>query len=147
MNKDEVLSNACKALVGLFSDQIKSGQNCVHSRIFNYILHKELTYVGCGKSSRLSDGERAHPEHVVPCIVLIRETFRLLEEGEMSEEEIALILRRHWKIVQITKDEAKTLDSELKLKSRMPDGWRFEDGDPFARLHAAGISFVQTSYM
>lgn len=145
MESDEILESACNALVGLFRDQVQSGRNCVHSRIFNYVLHPEANYVGCGRSISLSEEEKAHPEHIVPCSVLVGESFRLIKEGVRSDEEIAGMLQRHWKIAQITKAEARFLDSDLKLKSKMPSGWRFEDGDTFARLDAAGITLVSDS--
>ena len=140
MNNNDVVFNACKALVSLFRDQIKSGNRCVHSRIFNYILHPESKYVLWGMSSTVAAGEAPYPEHVVPCAVLIRETMRLIDENVLSDDQIARLIQQHWKIVTISKSEAKYLDSTLRLKSRMPEGWRFEDGDTFLRLKLAKIT-------
>jgi hypothetical protein len=142
IDEEEIVFRACKALVGLFRDQIESGRRCVHSRIFNYVLHPEEEYVQCGRSRALKAGDKPHPEHVVPCKVLQDECFRLIEHGTLTDSEIATLLQRHWKIAKITKEEARRLDSEMKLKSSMPGNWRFEDGDTFARFEVANISIV-----
>jgi hypothetical protein len=141
MSRNEVLYRACLALIGLFRDQIDAQLECVHTRIFNYVLHPESCFVHCGVSLEAKSGSSTHPEHVVPCAVLINECFRLIKEGNLSDEQIARLLQKHWKIVTISKAESKRLDSELGLKSRMPGNWRFEDGDTFARLAEAGISY------
>lgn len=142
MTKEEVHYRACRVLISLFRDQIESGKNCVHSRIFNYVLHPEKDYVGCGVSLEARAGDSLHNEHIVPCIVLIKECFRLIKEKNHSDDEIAKLLQKHWKIATISKNEAKQLDSELKLKSKMPEGWRFEDGDTFARIKLAGVKII-----
>ncbi len=131
---------ACKALISLFRDQIEEGSRCVHSRIFNYVLHPESKYAHCGSSQEAKSGLPTHPEHVVPCAFLIKECFRLIEENNLPDDEIAKLLQAHWKIATISKAEAKRLDSELRLKSKMPEGWRFEDGETLARLKLAGIT-------
>jgi hypothetical protein len=139
IEKEEIHYRACKALVSLFRDQVEAELDCVHSRIFNRIIHPEYKYVGCGISPAAKAGEPQHPEHIVPCAVLIKECFRLIKEQNQSDEKIAKLLQKHWKIATISKAEANILDSELRLKSKMPEGWRFEDGDTFARLKLAGI--------
>lgn len=140
IEKDEIHYRACKALIGLFRDQLEEGSKCVHSRIFNYVLHPESKYVNVGSSLEARSGLPTHPEHVVPCAFLIKECFRLIEEDNHSDDEIAKLLQKHWKIITISKDEAKKLDSELGLKSKMPGSWRFEDGDTLARLKLAKIA-------
>lgn len=54
-----------------------------------------------------------------------------------------MLLRRHLRVVMISKAERYRIDFELGLKVRMPDGWSFEDdgADPFARLKAAGVEW------
>lgn len=108
--KDEMHLRACRALVALFRDQVEEGSRCVHSRIFNYVLHPESKYVSCGSSQEANSGLPTHPEHVVPCAFLIKECFRLIEEDNHSEDEIAKLLQKHWKIATISKPEAKKLD-------------------------------------
>jgi len=114
-----------------------------HSRVFSYFLHPEMDFVGVGKSQEVIDGKAPHPEHVVPCIVLINESCRLLKEG-VPETEVARLLSKHWKIVLISKEEAGRLDSKdgTGLKCRMPENWRFESGDTYERLKQAGIKWL-----
>lgn len=139
MDRVDVHYRACLALVTLFRAQAKANLKNVHSRVFNYILHPEQHYVHVGQSVNVKADVATHPEHVVPCAVLVKECFRLIESGMSTDDEIAAMLQRHWKIVTITKTEAKRLDQEFKLKSKMPDDWSFETGDTFARLENAGI--------
>ena len=62
----------------------------------------------------------------------------MIQEGA-PDAQIAALLAKHWKLATITKDEQKRLDHHWGYKSRMPPGWRFEDGDTFARFQAANI--------
>ncbi len=140
-DKDQILYRTCQVIVNLFRNQIEEERECVHTRIFNFILHPEHEYVHCGISDMVCDSTKKHPEHVVPCLVLVNETFRLIKEKILSDDEIARLLQKHWKIVTITKEEAKRIDSKLCLKSKMPEGWKFEDGDTFKRLNLAGIKY------
>ena len=140
INQEQLVHRACIALTGLFRDQVEAQLECVHTRIFNYVLHPEYDYVHCGFSREAILGAPTQPEHVVPCSVLINESFRLIKEGNLSDSEIAMLLQKHWKIATISRIEAKRIDLELGLKSRMPAGWRFEDGDTFVRLQQAEIA-------
>ena len=142
IDKDEIHYRACKALIGLFRDQIEAKLESVHSRIFSYILHPEPNYVLCGISQEAKSGAPQHPEHVVPCSFLISESFRLIKQGILSDEEIAKLLQKHWKIVTISEDEAKRLDFKLGLRSKMPEGWQFETGDTFERLKRTNIKVL-----
>ena len=102
------------------------------------MLHPEAQFVFAGKSVAAQPGVPTHPEHVVPCAVLIAECKRMIQEGA-PDAQIAALLAKHWKLATITKDEQKRLDHHWGYKSRMPPGWRFEDGDTFARFQAANI--------
>ena len=115
----------------------------IHSRIFSYILHPEEEFVAIGQSQEVINGANPYPEHVVPCATLIKESFRLLDEG-MPKREIAELLAKHWKNVFISKKQANYLDSKdrLNLKNRMPEDWKFEFGDTFARLQLANIQVL-----
>lgn len=115
----------------------KAGQ---HTRLFNYILHPEEEFVAVGRSQEVIDGAPPHPEHVVPCSKLVTESFRLIEEG-IPKDKIAELLAKHWKIVYVSKSQAKYLDTKegLNLKYKMPNGWCFEAGDTYARLKLANI--------
>ncbi len=140
--RDEILLRACKALVYNFANQVEEGRDVVHTRIFNYFLHPEDRYVYYGASVSVTDETKNHPEHAVPCAVLINECFRLLKEDKLSHDQIAHLLKKHWKIVRITKEESKKLDFELGYKSKMPDGWSFEEGDTFERFKLGKIELI-----
>jgi hypothetical protein len=140
--RDEILLRACKALVFNFANQVEEGRDVVHTRIFNYFLHPEGRYVYYGASAFVTDDTENHPEHAVPCAVLINECFRLLKEDKLSHDQIAHLLKKHWKIVRITKEESKKLDFELGYKSKMPDGWSFEEGDTFERFKLGKIELI-----
>lgn len=136
--KEEVLFGTCVQIVNLLALHVKNEMG-THSRFFSYIIHPERDYVDAGQSSNVTENTPNHPEHVVPCAFMIKEVKRLISENQLTANEIAALLQKHWKIVTITKSEAKNLDQKLKLKSTMPIGWSFETGDSFARLSAANI--------
>jgi len=81
-------------------------------------------------------------EHVVPLALLRDRYLQMFEEGK-NIEEVAEFLRRHVKIVRITREEQQRLDHELGLKTRMPDGWLFDDvnADIYHRLGVCGIDW------
>ena len=147
MNLENEVYKTALLLVEHFSNSINREENGFkstgrHSRIFQYILHPEIYFVGYGKTKEtVTENIRVHPEHVVPCAVLISECMRLIKSG-MSKDKIATLLTKHWKIVYITKEQAKLLDTKTNntyFKHTMPKDWKFEDGDTFARLKLAKI--------
>jgi len=97
------------------------------------------SFVIVGQSS--SGGN--YKEHIVPRVVICAQCHALFENGA-SINEVASFIRKYLKIVLISKEERDRLDKKenLNLKQRMPDGWSFDCGSEFARLHAAGISYV-----
>jgi len=84
---------------------------------------------------------KVYREHVVPRVLIVREAHRMFAEGH-SDDEVALYIRDHVKIVEITKEEADRLDrkADFNLKKTMPEGWQ-AGGDVYARLAAAGIEW------
>jgi hypothetical protein len=68
----------------------------------------------------------------------------MLKAGK-TDAEIAAFIRDHVKIVEISLEECKRLDSksQLGLRQKMPDGWE-PGGDVFARLKVANIEWVRT---
>lgn len=96
-------------------------------------------YTVVGRSHSVEVGGRR--EHVIPRLVIVAECHRMLERGA-SDAELAAFLRDHVKIVLVSEDERRRLDSrdQLRLRQCMPDGWAFAD-DPFARLVAADIQW------
>jgi hypothetical protein len=143
MDKNESVYRASLLLVRHFKACLECDGKGLHSRVFTYFLHPEVHFVGVGQSQEVIDGEPAHPEHVVPCAVLINESCRLIKRGVL-EAEIARLMSKHWKIAFISKKQATYLDSTdgLNLKHTMPDGWCFESGDTYERLNRAGIELL-----
>jgi len=45
---------------------------------------------------------------------LIKECFRLIKEGSLSDDEIAKLLQKHWKIAAISKAEADSKKGSSK---------------------------------
>jgi hypothetical protein len=148
-SKEGLVYRTCVLLVQHFRNLIEAragGFNCgFHSRIFQHMLHREFDFVGIGQSAEVTNESGFHPEHVVPCAVLISETCRLIEENGLSDTEIAKLLQKHWKIARITKEQARQMDVGLGYKSEMPSGWCFEFGETLARLDAARITLLPIS--
>ncbi|WP_114416167.1 hypothetical protein [Marinospirillum perlucidum] len=140
MDKEESVYRASILLVKHFQDCLEREGLGLHSRIFNFILHPEFYFVGVGESQEVIDGEPAHPEHIVPCAVLIEESCKLIKQG-VSTEKIAGLLSKHWKIGMISKRQASYIDSKcgLGLKNKMPEDWSFETGNTYERLKLANI--------
>lgn len=143
MNNSESVYRASLLLVRHFKDCIERGGKGFHSRVFSHFLHPEIDFVGAGQSQEVKNGEPAHLEHIVPCVVLFSETCRLIGDG-VPDAEIAGLLAKHWKVAYISKKEAFRLDSkkELNLKKDMPPGWTFESGDTYERLKMADITLL-----
>ncbi len=140
-SKQEIVQETCLLLVRHFRNLIEAGNDVhgFHTRLFSHMLHPERIFVYAGQSVNVQPGMPTHPEHVVPCAKLISECKRLIKERSRSDDEIAAMLHKHWKLADITKGEQFKLDRELGLKSDMPPGWTFESGDTFARFTLAGI--------
>ena len=144
-SKDSLIYKTCELVVQHFRNLLEAGLGGFNSRIFQHMLHWEYDFVGIGSSKEALGTSDFHPEHIVPCAVMIAEVKRLITEGNLSDSEIAKLLQKHWKIARITKEQAKYIDFQLGYKSSMPDGWSFEEGDTLARLKAANISIVADS--
>ena len=78
-----------------------------------------------------------HGEHVIPLSMVFKRWLELIDEGVSPEDQRAF-LDHHLEVVWITVAEQQILDRELKLKSKMPGGWTWNDGK-YARLEHAGI--------
>jgi hypothetical protein len=142
-SKDEVIFKTCLIIVRHFRNLIEAdlGKG-FNTRIFQHMLHPEYDFVGIGKSTEVTNDSGFHPQHVVPCAVLIHETRRIIKENKLTDVEIAGLLQKHWKIARITKAQANKIDYELRYKSTMPPEWKFEDGDTLARLKLAEIDLI-----
>ena len=78
-----------------------------------------------------------HGEHVIPLSMVFKRWLELIDEG-VSAEEQREFLEHHLEVVWITVAEQQKLDRELKLKSKMPEGWTWEDSK-YSRLEHAHI--------
>jgi hypothetical protein len=91
---------------------------------------------------------KLHAEHVIPNIVVFNRFLELIDDEPISalegaaETELSLFLEQNCEVVVITKAEADVLDSELGLRAKMPDGWKW-GYNRYARLYAAGIEIEQ----
>ena len=143
MDKEDAIYRTSILLVEHFKDCLEREDRGINSRIFSKILHPEENFVAVGQSQEVIDGAPVHPEHIVPCAVLIDESIRLIK-ANMPNASIAKLLAKHWKIAYISKEQASFLDTKkgLNLASSMPDGWCFETGDTYARLNKADIKLL-----
>jgi hypothetical protein len=138
--ESNIVLKTCELIVAHFKNLLELNTYGFNSRIFEHMLHPEQKFVFAGTSTSVREDTPTHPEHVVPCAMMITECKRMLEEQRQSQTEVARLLAKHWKVAIITKEEQRRLDFDLGLKSSMPAGWTFEEGDTFARLNVAGIS-------
>ena len=126
--------------------QYGSGWN---TDIFIHLLNKkEEELISMGESEAIKANnlmkKDTHLEHIVPRLILLLETRKLIEKGRLTDEKIARLLQKHWKVARISREEQQKLDlkNELDLKQTMPEGWTFEKGDTLERLKIAGIILV-----
>jgi hypothetical protein len=78
-----------------------------------------------------------HGEHVIPLSMVFNRWLELIDEAVSPEDQRAF-LEHHLEVVWITVAEQQKLDRELKLKSKMPDGWEWGHSK-YARLESAEI--------
>jgi hypothetical protein len=112
-------------------------ENWRHSRILDEpLIPNHVITVGSSKNGA------EHREHVIP-LALIRDRCEKMFAAGSDLSAMAAFLKRHVKIVMISREERTRLDFELGLKITMPPGWSFEDenADVFARLRVARIEW------
>ena len=133
IDAEERLLRGLVQLTRYFEKRLIDGWGA-HTRAFECFVRDELLLIGKGHAGG------GHREHVVPCELLRDRCLELLRAG-LSPETAAEWIRPYLAIVQITPQQANTLDVALGLKMRMPAGWRFDVDCIFDRLHTAGITF------
>lgn len=112
-----------------------------HSRVVEAFIPESFVPKGRGLKGQ------GHREHVVPCVCLRDESrSRFINKGATIEQ-VADFLERHVVIIEIHPEEQKDLDGSKQngykgLKNKMPDGWSFDKGCIFDRLHEANIAFA-----
>lgn len=129
--KQTMRARAIRRLAETLFDNFEEGRDG-HSRIFEVLVPDEFVIDG----SSMSGG--SYREHVVPCCVIRDGCMAMFRQGR-SLDEVTAAIHDNLRIVMITTEEARMLDYGLKLKTKMPEGWVFGEGDPLARLTAAGI--------
>ena len=145
--KNKLIFQTCLLLVRHITNLVEHEKSTgvrigYHSRIFDSLLHPQEYFISLGKSEKLLDGVQGRIEHVVPCAYIVEKLEELIKEQKYTQEELAHALQKNWKVAHITKEEAKFMDFNLKLKSTMPKDWDFMTGRPEIRLEAAGIRLV-----
>jgi len=128
---EEKKQRAIKRLAEIFYDHWEENR-VGSSRIFEHIV--PVAWLISGQST--SGG--TYREHIVPCS-LIRNQAIEMYDNQASTIEVANMIEKHLRIVLISHEEAGHIDKDLGLKEIMPDGWKFGEGDPLARLHAGGV--------
>ncbi len=78
-------------------------------------------------------------EHVVPRVYL-RDKCLELYDMSTSIDDVTRILMDNLRIVEITPEEADSLNKVLK--TTMPDGWTLGKSDPLERLRYVGIEIA-----
>lgn len=80
----------------------------------------------------------SYREHLVPCIMIHNKAIAMLHDEGKSIADVAKMIEENLIIVRISNEEQELLDSTLKLRTTMPEGWEFGDS-PYARLNKANI--------
>lgn len=107
------------------------------TRLFDEpVIPDKFVLVGQSKSGG------TYREHIVPRVFICHECHKMFEQGE-SIEAVARFIRRHLKIVLISKEESDRLNlkANLGLREKMPNGWVSDAGDVFERLKIAGVEY------
>ncbi len=84
-----------------------------------------------------------HGEHVIPLKLVFERWVEMVENGETPASQ-RNFLDMHLIVVWITIEEQQRVDRELKLRTKMPKGWTWND-DRFARLTVANIKIQELS--
>lgn len=104
----------------------------------------KLAIVGYSVQGSLQEkaGKNPYREHPVPLDWIANKIFDMIKEGK-PDEEIALMIKRNFKLALISNSEQDLLDNKLGLRTTMPEGYKDGD-DPLTRLKFAGIEINET---
>lgn len=120
--------NSFEMIAARYRDAVKR-QDAVLLRLSRKLL--EADEMDHQISVNVTHGQYTYREHIVPCIKIHEEIIKQLYFDNASDCNIVGLLSRHMKIVHVHKNEADTMNANLRTK--MPEGWTFEDS-PYARL-------------
>lgn len=132
--KDQLFDRACYRIAWNIRHMWEE-TGCSDTRLFLEPLIPEK-FVVVGRSKKGADRK----EHIVPRRVLCIESHKMFESGSTIED-VASFIKKHLKIVLISKDEQEHLDYKLKLKQTMPEDWLPEHENPFQRIDVANIDY------
>lgn len=135
-SREELLHRATLRVAHVIRGMWEEKQSS-HSRLVDRpLIDDELVTIG--RSTSIGAKRR---EHVIPCVMIVRACHEMLTR-DASDEDVAAFIRQHLKIVHVTPEEARRLDSvnAVGMRQCMPANWQFGD-DPYARLRAAGIEW------
>lgn len=138
LTAEQLARNACHRAAYVLKGEFEDNQRS-HSRVLDVVVQRRYTFAG---TSVRGGG---YSEHVVPCAYLRDLACAYYDEGR-SVDDVAEMLFRLLKVVDITKEEQFKLNQELGLRTKMPVGWDHENGSPYARLDEAGIKFDEHTY-
>ena len=127
-----------KILLNLFL-KLLDNEKSIDTNLFETVIPNELITIGISNEAKLLQ-KNYHNEHIVPRI-LIRDEIINLSKKSCSEEKMINLIINNLKVIIISKDEAKRLDTNYKLKVVMPDSWQFGD-NIFERLQKAEIEYT-----
>ena len=117
--KTQIVLKTCILLVSHFRNLHENKGLGFHTRLFSHMLHPEREFVFAGRSVNVNQDTDTHPEHIVPCAVLISECRRMISQGA-TDEQIAPLLAKHWKIATITVAEKITWISSWVTNQKCP---------------------------
>ena len=127
----DILGSFSEALLTLMMKETMHGKR----------VRMPLQHINSAESSahkHLKDYNKVlHGEHIIPLSMVFKRWLELIDEG-VSAEQQRDFLEHHLEVVWITVAEQQKLDRELKLKSKMPEGWTWNDSK-YARLNHADI--------
>lgn len=90
--------------------------------------------------SAMRTTDQSYREHPVPCIMIHNELIAMYLR-KCSLTEMAQFLKQHLAIILVHPKEAEKMDSELGLRTTMPEGWTW-GGNIFARLDSAEVKVL-----
>lgn len=135
--REEAFLRAANALFShwkISNEEEKKSCECeTHTRLFDLLISDK--YIIKGESIKGNE----YREHIVPNSLIITHSYEMFNNGYLVRD-VAKMIEKNLVIIRISKEEQKKLDVELKLKTKMPDGWEFGD-NPFKRLDIAGIKY------
>lgn len=135
-SSEEILARRTMRLAELLRDHWEENSG-FDTRFFEPpFIHDHMVFRG--RSTR-GIGYR---EHIVPRIVIRDGCLSMLNSGA-TVADLQRAIVQNLGILEITPEEARHLDFDLRMKTTMPVGWRFGIDDPFARIRAANIEIIE----